>query len=159
MTTAILIIVVLVMIVGAFGTILPAIPGAPLIFAAALIYGIYEGFHKVTIVSLVVLGVITLITILIDYLASMVGAKKYGASKYGVWGAIIGGILGIPLGIIGLFIGPFIGAVVGEIITGKELKQSFRIGFGSLIGIIGGSLIKFAFSTAMIIYFLYLVLK
>lgn len=159
MSTAILIIVILVMIVGAFGTILPVIPGAPLIFTSALVYGIYEGFHKVTITSLVILGIITLFTILIDYLAGIFGAKKYGASKYGIGGAIIGGLIGLPFGILGLFLGPFIGAVIGEIITGKELKQSFQIGYGSLIGLIGGSVIKFALSIIMIIYFLYLIFE
>lgn len=158
MSTAILIIIILVMIIGAIGTILPAIPGAPLILAAAIIYGFYEGFHKVTLFSLIILGIITLITILIDYLSGIVGAKKYGASKYGIGGAILGGIAGIPFGIIGLFIGPIVGAVIGELISGKELTQSFKIGLGSFLGLIGGSLIKFAFSIAMIIYFLYIVL-
>jgi uncharacterized protein len=158
LSTAILIIVIIIMIIGALGTILPAIPGTPLIFGTALVYGIYEGFHQTSLTMMVILGLITILSILIDYFAGVVGAKKYGASKYGTWGAIIGGVIGIFFGIIGLFIGPFLGAVIGELVAGKQINDSLKIGFGSFMGLIGGSLLKFTLAVIMIIYFLYTVL-
>lgn len=140
-----------IMIIGALGTFLPVIPGTPIIFAAALGYAIYEGFKEVTVLVLVVLFLLMAVTLGIDYFAAAIGAKKYGASKYGTWGSFIGGIIGIILlNIPGLIIGPFIGAIAGEMVSGQNFKTAFRVGLGTMMGLAGGAILKFVFAAAMI---------
>ncbi len=145
----------LIMLIGAAGTLLPVIPGTPLIFLAALGYGFYEGFHKVTPLVLGILFALMVVTHLVDYLAGVIGAKKYGASKYGIWGSFVGAVIGTALfNIPGLLIGPFIGAIIGEIITGRKAEEAFKAGFGTVIGLAGGALFKLFFALAMIAVYL-----
>jgi len=103
---------------------------------------------------LVILGVLTVIVQALDYLLPAVGAKKFGASKYGFWGAIIGMLLGIifvpPFGII---IGAFLGAISGEIIAGKEASNALKAGWGVFVGIMVGMLLKLILAGIMTFYF------
>ncbi|HWI55231.1 MAG TPA: DUF456 domain-containing protein [Desulfobacteria bacterium] len=141
----------LIMLLGALGTFLPVLPGTPIIFAAALGYAIYEGFKEITVLVLVVLFLLMSVTFFVDYFAGAVGAKKYGAGKYGTWGSFIGGVLGfILLNIPGLIIGPFVGAVAGEMLSGKDLNSAFRVGLGTMIGLAGGAILKFMLAASMI---------
>lgn len=146
---------IIVVIVGALGTVLPLLPGTPIIFVTALLYGFYEGFTLITHYTLVALGFIMAVTLVIDYLAGTVGAKKYGASKYGTWGSFIGGILGfVFFNLPGIIIGPLAGAIVGEIIAGKKLLDASRVGIGTLIGIVAGSALKFSLAVAMAVIYI-----
>ena len=145
----------LVMILGALGTVLPVLPGTPLIFLSALGYGFYEGFNKITPLILGILFFLMLITLLIDYISGVVGAKKYGATKYGTWGSFIGLIIGlIFFNIPGLLLGPFVGAVVGEMLNGRKLEEALRVGLGTVVGMAGGAIFKATFSVAMIAIFI-----
>jgi uncharacterized protein YqgC (DUF456 family) len=91
---------------------------------------------------------------LIDYIASAVGTKRFGGSKQAVWGAIIGTIPGLLfLGPLGIIIGPFLGAVIAELLRGTEIRQTNRVGLGTIIGILGGTVLKICIEVAMIIYF------
>ncbi len=155
MSTLIFWVILLVMLLGAAGTILPVIPGAPLIFLAALGYGFYEDFQHINITILGILFFLTVISLVIDYFSGVVGAKKYGATKYGSWGCFLGGILGVIIfNILGLLIGPFIGAVIGEIIGGKKPDEAFKVGLGTVVGLAGGAFLKFVLAAAMIIIYL-----
>lgn len=155
METFIFGLVIVIMVIGVLGTFLPVLPGAVLIFLAALGYGIYEGFQQITPLTLIILFCLMGLTMLIDYLAGVIGAKKYGASKWGTWGSFIGGILGaILFSIFGLIIGPFVGAVVGELATGRKPAEAFRVGLGTVLGMAGGAVIKFVIGLSMVIYFL-----
>lgn len=145
----------LVMAVGLLGTLLPVLPGTPLIFLAALGYGFYEKFHRVTPLILGILFVLMVMSLLIDYFAGVIGAKKYGASKYGTWGSFIGGIVGvIVFNIPGLLLGPFAGAVIGEMIYGKKVDESFRVGLGTVMGMAGGAFFKIIIGVSMVIIYL-----
>lgn len=147
-------IAILVMLVGALGTLLPIIPGTPLIFLAALGYGYYEGFNQITPFLLVVLFLLMALTFLIDYIAGVIGAKKYGATRYGTWGSLIGGVLGVIIfNIPGLIIGPFIGALAGELINGTDFNNALKVGFGTVVGMAGGALVKIILAVAMILVF------
>jgi uncharacterized protein YqgC (DUF456 family) len=139
------IIVIALFIVGLIGTILPTLPGNILIFAGTLIYGIWTGFQEVTLSVLAILAVISAAAQVLDYVAEAYGAKRFGATKYGVWGAILGGIIGfMTLNIAGLVLGIFLGAVIPELFFGgRSLKGALRIGWGSLLGFLGGTLMKF----------------
>ncbi|WP_418792486.1 DUF456 domain-containing protein [Phosphitispora sp. TUW77] len=145
----------LVMVIGTIGAFLPMLPGTPLIFISALAYGYYEGFNTITPLILGILFGLMVLTLVIDYFAGVLGVQRYGASKYGVWGSFIGGILGVVFfSIPGLLLGPFAGAVTGELLNGRQAEDAIKVGFGSFIGIAGGSLFKGIFAVAMIIVFI-----
>jgi uncharacterized protein YqgC (DUF456 family) len=146
------VVVIALFLIGLVGTILPALPGTPLIFAGTLVYGIWTGFEEVTFPVLAVLGGIAIGAVLLEYAAEAYGAKRFGATKYGIWGAIIGGIVGfVALSIPGLLVGLFLGAVIPEmLLSGRSLNGALRIGWGSLLGFLGGTLMKFVLGLVMI---------
>jgi uncharacterized protein YqgC (DUF456 family) len=146
------IIVIALFMVGLAGTILPALPGNILIFAGILIYSIWTGFQEVTPWVLIAMAAISFSAQILDYAAEAYGAKRFGATKYGMWGAIIGGIIGfMTFNILGLVLGILLGAVIPEIIWGgHSLKGALRVGWGSLLGFLGGTLMKFILGLVMI---------
>jgi len=137
-------------VAGLVGLVLPAIPGAPLIFAGLLLAAWAEDFVHVGLWTIVILALLTLLTYAVDLWATMFGAKKFGASKRAVIGAIIGAIVGIFLGFPGVIFGPFIGAVIGELLAQRNLRQATRAGFGATIGLVLGAALKLAIAFAMI---------
>ena len=141
--------------VGLIGTIVPVLPGTTIILAAALVHRIMLGSEKSigwkTIGALVLL---TLLSYVFDFLGSYFGAKYFGATRWGAFGAIIGALIGVFFGPIGLFAGPLIGAVAGEFIAGKRMIDAGRAGWGSLLGNIGAMLAKLLIALAMISIFL-----
>jgi len=144
-----------VMLLGVVGTLLPALPGTPLIFLAALGYGFYEGFAKITPIALGILFVMMAASLIVDYLAGVAGAKRYGASRYGTWGSFIGGVAGVIFfSIPGLLIGPFFGAVVGELISGRNAKEALKVGFGTVLGLAGGAFVKLVIAISMVAVFI-----
>jgi len=138
-------VVIALFLIGLAGTILPTLPGNLLIFGGALVYGIFTEFEEVTFWVLAALLGISIGAQVLDYAAEAYGAKRLGATKYGIWGGIIGGILGfMTLNIVGLVLGIFLGTVMPEIfVGGRDLKGALRIGGGSLLGFFGGTLMKF----------------
>jgi uncharacterized protein YqgC (DUF456 family) len=139
---------------GLIGLFLPVLPGAPLIFAGLVIAAWAEDFHYAGLWTVVILAIITLLTLGVDFWATIFGAKKFGASKRAVIGALIGLVIGIFLGFPGIIFGPFIGAVVGELSAQKNLKQATRAGVGATIGLVLGAAIKLALALTMIGVFL-----
>jgi len=135
---------------GLAGLILPAIPGAPLIFAGLVVGAWADDFAYVGVWTIVVLALLTLVTIGVDFWATMFGAKKFGASKRAVIGALVGSIIGLFLGLPGVLFGPFIGAVIGEISSRGSLPQATRAGFGATLGLILGAAFKLALALSMI---------
>ena len=141
--------------VGLIGTVAPFLPGTTIIFAAAFIHRIMLGPEKsVGWKVIAVMAVLTLATYGLDFLAGYFGAKYFGATKWGTFGAIVGAITGMFFGIVGLLVGPVIGAVVGEFIAGKKMIDAGRAGWGSLLGNIGGMVGKLLIAVAMIVIFL-----
>ena len=146
---------IVLLAVGLIGSVLPAIPGATIILAAAVIHRIMLGPEKsLGWRALTVLVLLTLATYAIDVLSGYFGAKYFGATKWGAFGAITGAIGGLFFGIIGLFVGPVIGAIAGEFIAGKRMNDAGRAGWGSLLGNIGGMIAKLVIALAMITIFL-----
>lgn len=135
---------------GLIGLVLPAIPGAPLIFAGLLLAAWIEDFAFVGFWTIAVLAVLAILTFGVDLWATMFGAKKFGATKYAVIGAVVGSIIGIFLGFPGVVFGPFIGAVVGELLAQRNLQQATRSGIGATIGLVLGAALKLALALAMI---------
>jgi hypothetical protein len=141
--------------VGLIGTIAPALPGTTIILAAAIIHRIMLGPDKsIGWRTIIVLVLLTLASYALDVLAGYFGAKYFGATKWGAFGAILGALVGLFFGIIGLFAGPVIGAVAGEFIGGKRMIDAGRAGWGSLLGNVGSMVAKLIIALAMISIFL-----
>lgn len=154
------ILIILMFVVGFIGLIYPIIPSVLFIIGGILLYGLLFTFDHFGWFFWLVQGMFVLLLFLADYVANMIGVKKYGGSRAGVWGSTIGILVGpflIP--VVGIIVGPFIGAIVAELLVHrKSLKEAFTIGFGSVIGFISGAAAKFIVQTFMIIYFLFKVL-
>lgn len=160
MGVIIFIICLLVMLAGLAGTVLPILPGIPIIWVAMLGYGFYDGWAQYGLTGMLVTGFLVALSVAVDQLASMVGAKKFGASRAGMIGSIVGGLVGLlafpPLGIIP---GTFLGAMACELaFGGRNFGESMASGTGALIGFLAGSLFKFMLGTALIAWFLYAVI-
>jgi uncharacterized protein len=139
----------LVMCVGLAGSILPGIPSTPLVMLAAIAHRLYFGESSANNVVLIILFFFTALSLAMDYLASMIGAKKLGATWRGVVGAIVGGLIGIFFSLPGIILGPFIGALAFEMIGGREFREAARAGVGAVLGLLVGALGKLACCVAM----------
>ncbi|MFH1508639.1 MAG: DUF456 domain-containing protein [bacterium] len=142
-------------LVGLAGTLLPFMPGTPLILLGIFVHGFMTDFSKLDTTTYITLTVITIVVLILDFLASAMGAKKFGASWKGVLGAILGAIIGFIVGnVIGIIIGPFIGAVIGELAGGKKQDQALNAGLGAVVGFLAGTLMKFLVGIIMITIFI-----
>ena len=141
--------------VGLIGTVLPIVPGTTIILAAAIIHRIMVGPAKsIGWWSIGILILLTIVSYLVDILGSYFGAKYFGATKWGAFGALLGAVIGLFFGIIGLFVGPVIGAIAGEFIGGKRMIDAGRAGWGGLLGNIAGMIGKLMIAIVMIVIFL-----
>lgn len=152
MTTQIILYVVaaLLIVIGIAGTILPALPGVPLVFFGMLLAAWAGDFAQIGWVTLTVLGILTALALLVDLMAGLLGAKRVGASAWALVGAGIGTIVGLFFGIIGIILGPFVGAVLGELIAGSTLQRSATVGVGAWLGFVFGTLAKIALCFTML---------
>lgn len=154
---------VAVMVVGVIGAVVPAIPGTSLIVAAIVIWGIVQGFSSVSI-ALPVAVVVLLVSMGVDFLATFWGAQRFGASKWGQIGAVVGLLLGffgllpaLPFGgpLVGILFGPLIGAIVGEFIYRRDFVIAVKAGVGIVVGSLVGNLIQGVLAIAVVGVFLY----
>jgi hypothetical protein len=150
------IVAALLVLGGVAGLVLPALPGAPILFGGLFCAAWAEGFEYVSTGTLVALGVIAVLTYLVDFAAGAFGAKKFGASRRSVIGAIIGSIVGLFFGIPGLLIGPFVGAVAGELTVRADLKAAGRAGIGATIGLAIGTAAKLSLGFTMIALYIFM---
>ena len=141
---------VVMVCVGIAGSVLPALPGVPLVFAGLVLAAWAGDFQQVTWITLVVLGLLTAISFFIDIVATAAGARRVGATRLAVVGAALGTIGGLFLGLPGLILGPFVGAVVGEMISHGKMDQAARAGFATWMGLIFGTLAKLALIFTML---------
>ncbi|MGH7832607.1 MAG: DUF456 domain-containing protein [Candidatus Binatia bacterium] len=137
-------------VIGMAGLVLPGIPGAPLVFAGLVVAAWAEDFKFVGWGALSVIGVLALLTYVVDFAAVALGAKRFGASKRAVVGAVVGGIVGLVFGIPGILIGPFAGAVIGELSARPDLQAATRAGVGATIGLALGVAAKLALAFSML---------
>ena len=141
---------VVLVLIGIAGIVLPALPGIPLVFAGLLVAAWGDGFVHVGWVPLTVLGLLTLASIAVDVLATVVGAKRVGASRKALWGTFVGSIVGLFFMPIGLFAGPLAGALLGEYWHTRELGRSTKVGLATWLGILLGFALKLALVIAML---------
>jgi len=131
------------MVVGLLGVVLPLLPGIPLSWLGLFIYALGTGFERISITTVVVFFILTVLTLVLDFAAPMLGARKYRASKFGSFGAFLGFMVGIfVLGFWGIILGPFIGAFLGELIARRKPKQALGSALGAILGFVAGALFK-----------------
>ncbi len=141
---------ILLILVGLAGTIIPALPGIPMIFAGAWLIAYMEDYMYFGWGTLIALGVLTVISIIIDWVSQTMGAQKAGATKMGLTGALLGTIIGIPFGLVGIFLFPVIGAFVGEMIGHRDMRKAGKVSWATWIGMIAGIAAKLAIAFVMI---------
>ncbi|WP_457636769.1 DUF456 domain-containing protein [Oceanithermus sp.] len=131
-------------------TFVPMVPATLVIWAAALLQEAMVGFSELSTLDWVWLIGLGLLAMTLDNVAGALGAKRYGAGRAGVWGAAIGALVGaLTLGPVGILIGPFLGALIAELLAGKSGAEAARAAWGSLLGVLGGVLVKFVVHLAM----------
>jgi uncharacterized protein YqgC (DUF456 family) len=159
MDIIIIILAVMLMLIGLGGTILPAVPGLPVIWLVMFAYGWYSGWADYGSTAMLASGIVVAISIAVDQLASVMGAKKFGASRAGMIGSFIGAIAGLLIfNIIGLIAGTFLGAMLSEMLfSGRNFREGFASGTGALLGFLAGSFFKFMLGVGLLGYFLFAV--
>lgn len=144
---------VVLAIAGLAGSILPILPGPPLSYLAILILH-FTHYYTYTDRFLISWLIVTLVVVVLDYLIPIIGAKKFGGSNSGVWGATIGLLVGIiffpPIGMI---IWSFVGAIVGELVNGKQFQVALKSGTGTFVGFLAGTIAKLVVSLIMAAFF------
>lgn len=145
----------LLMLLGLIGSVLPLLPGPPLCFIGLFLLALIKKFSPpLTPALIILLGIVTVLMIAMDYILPLLGAKKYGSSKWGVWGSILGMLIGMFLSPLAVLLGAFFGAVVAEWLAGKTKGESFRAGWGVMMGTLFATMVRLGFSGLMIYYFI-----
>jgi len=140
-------------VVGFLGTFLPVLPGTTLIFAGVLAHYFLNGMEEsnLTWISLVAIGLIWVVTMIVDWFSGAIGAKWFGSSKWGVVGAIIGGIVGLFFSLPGLVIGPILGVFIAEILFAKKkFRPAANSTMGTVVGGLAGLFAKVILAIAMV---------
>jgi uncharacterized protein YqgC (DUF456 family) len=140
----------LLVAIGVAGTALPALPGAPMVLGGLLLLAWSDDFVRVGGGTVAALAVMTALTYAVDFAASALGAKRVGASRRALVGAVLGGLVGLFFGLPGVILGPFVGAVLGEYSVQRNLSRAGRVGFGAWVGMALGVAAKLALVFAMI---------
>lgn len=140
------------MVIGIIGCLVPVLPGPPLSYAGIILLHLSR-FGQFSKTVLIVLGIVTIVVTILDYIVPIWGTRKFGGSKYGARGATVGLIVGFFLGPAGIIVGPLLGAIVGELIFKDDMNYALKAGFGSLLGFLTGVGLKLAASLVMTFYF------
>jgi len=136
--------------IGVAGTILPAIPGVTLVFLGMLLGAWIDDFARIPVWLVAIFALLTAVAWAVDYFAAAAGAKRAGASKLAVIGAMVGTVAGIFTGFVGLLFMPLVGAAVGEFIAQRDLRRAGTVGVATWLGLLVGTAIKVAIVFAMI---------
>jgi uncharacterized protein YqgC (DUF456 family) len=156
----VIIIGAILILLGLVGSVLPVLPGPPLSFIGIFLLALTRNFSPPLTPTLIIIMLAIMITVtVVDYFLPLIGAKKYGASKWGIYGSIVGMIIGVFFSPIGMLLGAFIGAVLVEWMVSRKERQALRAGWGIFIGSILGTILKLGASGIMAYYFLLAVVQ
>jgi uncharacterized protein YqgC (DUF456 family) len=154
--TELLLISLVIALVGLVGTVVPGLPGMPLVMGGIALYAIGSGFSVIGVPQFILLMLLGLLGMGLNLLGQIVGAQRFGASRIGLLGAIVGLVIGLfTLGPFGIVLGPLIGAVVAELLKGRAAREAFRSGIGVVVGYICGSVAEVLIALMMIGWFLW----
>ena len=147
---ALYVLAALLMLGGLAGSVLPVLPGIPMVFGGIWLAAAVDGYHRLGLWWLLIIGALGALGITVDFVAGALGAKRVGASRRALWGATIGTVVGMFFGIPGILLGPFIGAIVGELASGNSVLRSAHVGIGTWLGLLFGTLLKLVLSFLMV---------
>lgn len=154
MAIALIILGLLCALIGLVGCIFPVIPGPPLSFLSLILLSFAKNWEPFSSTFLIIMAGLAVLVTILDYVVPVVGAKKYGASKWGVWISMIGMFIGLlffpPWG---MLIGAFIGALAGELVAGKQGRKSLRAAWGVFVGNVVSIGFKLAYCGAIIFFY------
>lgn len=136
-----LILAFLCMLIGIIGCIIPGLPGTPVAYLGLWIAQATERIDF-SWQMLLIWGIVTVLVSVLDYVVPAWGTKHFGGTRWGVWGSTIGVFVGLFFGAVGVILGPLVGAILGELISGKELHNALRAGWGSFVGLLMGTILK-----------------
>jgi uncharacterized protein YqgC (DUF456 family) len=154
-----LVIALVIIAIGFVGTFVPLLPGVPVVFAGIVAYAAMTGFREIGFLLLAFFLILTIFSVAVDWLATGIGARKFGASGWGIAGALIGLFIGLILfPPFGALIGALIGAVALELLKGRTARESLRSGIGALVGYILSFAVDFGIAALMTGIFLAIVL-
>jgi len=140
----------ILVVLGVLGTVLPVLPGALLVFGGLFLAAWAQDFTRVGLWGLAVIFLLLMLAFAVDLLASLLGAKRLGASPKALIGAGIGGFVGVFFGLPGILLGPFIGAVAGELIARGGFAQAAKVGIGTWLGLLLAAVAKLVIAFLMI---------
>lgn len=150
MDIALYILALALIIGGLAGSVLPALPGIPMIFGGIWLAAALDDYRHLGGWWLGGIAMIGAVGVAMDFVAATLGAKRTGASKEALWGASVGTVAGMFFGLLGLFLGPFLGALLGELCSGRSVLRSAHVGIGTWLGLLFGTLIKLVASLVMV---------
>ena len=143
---------VIMLVIGLAGTLLPMVPVLGLMVGALLIYIYYDGWQTFPIWYVLIVAALAAVGVVIDHVASAMGAKRFGVSRKGFWGALLGGLIGgLLFSLVGLILGAVLGTVAVELYQQRTLKQSFSAATGVLVGTAVGMAIQFALGLIVLV--------
>ena len=151
MDVVIYILVGILMALGFVGCFLPVLPGPPLAYGGYLLLLLTPAGENISLVMIAILGALTALTVVVDFIIPSLGVKYFGGTSWGKWGCFFGSIIGLFFMPIGIIAGPFLGAFIGELLGKSSTSDALRSGIGSLLGFLFGTVFKIAV-TAFIVY-------
>ena len=156
MNTFLIIMAFVCLVIGIVGSVAPGLPGPPIAWVGLLLAGFTPWVETTSMLLIVTAAVAVVITIL-DYVMPSFSTKRYGGSKYGVWGCNIGLVLSLfglpfgPTGLLGVVFWPFVGALVGEYLKQQQMNRALRAAWGAFLGFLSGTLLKLAYCIALLV--------
>jgi len=153
--TLVNVVVAILMIAGVVGAIVPYLPGAPLIFAGALLHAIATDFTPIGAGRLAILAAVGVLAWALEHVAGVVGARRAGGGRAAVVGAMVGMVLGVMVAPVGLLLGPIVGAIAGELLAGRAPGPSVRSGIGAALGVLTGVVAHFVLALVMVALFVW----
>ena len=148
--TILYVLALVLVIAGLAGTVMPVLPGVLLVFGGLFLAAFADNFVRVGAVGLGIIGALGLLSFAADFFASVLGAKRVGASPKALLGATLGGAVGFLFGIPGLILGPFLGAALGEYAARGTLRQAGKVGLGTWLGLLAAAIAKVVIAFLMI---------
>ena len=137
-------------VLGLIGIVMPGIPGGPLLFAGVLALAWADDFTRIGWPTLVAAGLITILMSVAEWGTTMLGARRSGASRWGIIGGVLGLVVGVFFGLPGILLGPILGAVALESMKSRDPRHLSRVGVGAFIGVVLGAVLKYALAFTML---------
>lgn len=140
----------ILVVLGLLGTVLPVLPGVAFVFGGLFLAAWAQDFTRVGWIGLTVIGVLAALAFAADFVASLLGAKRVGASPRALVGAALGGLVGIFFGLPGILLGPLLGAIAGELMARGGWKQATKVGVGTALGLLFAAVAKLVLAFLMV---------